>query len=158
MILHPEVNRLAKYGTVGLSSLIVGLTIFNVLYHFTGRLIFSNGISFVISVFNGFIWNRHWTFKEKRGESPLAQWSKFLVVNLVGYTLNITIVVLLLAEYTRQTMPASTLTVWDIAHGVIYHSQSHVYSFIVVNGAGLMATAAVTVWNFLINRAWTFRH
>jgi len=158
MIALAEMKRMGKYGIVGISSLIVGLVVFNVLYFVTHRLVFSNAMSYLISVVNGFIFNRKWTFREKRGESVWAQSSKFFVVNLVGYTLNITVVVFLLALYTRTVTPDAALSILSIAHSVVYKSKEHVFSFVVVNSAGMIATAVVTVWNFLINRAWTFRH
>jgi len=158
MIVHPEVKRLLKYGIVGISSLIVGFAIFDAFYYVTHRLVFSQTMSYAISVLNGFIFNRKWTFKEKRGESVWSQSAKFAVVNLVGYTINVVVVALLVAEYTRMMSPMTRLSTMEIAHNVLYHSKSHVYSLTVLNCAGLVATVLVTVWNFAINRAWTFRH
>jgi len=158
MIDHPEVKRLLKYGTVGISSLIVGFAIFDAFYYMTHRLVFSQTMSYAISVLNGFIFNRRWTFKEKRGESVWSQCAKFAVVNLVGYTINVVVVALLVAEYTRIMAPRTALSTMEIAHDVLYHSKSHVYSIPILNCAGLIATVFVTIWNFAINRAWTFRH
>jgi len=159
MIAHPELKRMGKYGIVGISSLIVGMASFNVLYYFVHlSLVVANTLAYVISLLNGFIFNRKWTFKEKRGDSVWAQSLKFTIANLVGYALNLTVIVFLLALYTHTFAPNAAITIPQIAHNVVFRSKAHVYSFFIVNSAGLIATAVVTVWNFLVNRAWTFRH
>lgn len=155
---HPDLKRFGKYGIVGVSSFIVGMFVFNVLYFTTHLFLLATATSYVLSVVNGFVFNRTWTFREKRGESHWVQFSKFTAVNLLGYCLNTAILVTLLALYTHRINPAATVSVWQTALAVMLKRSGPRYSVLVINSMGVLATAIVTVWNFLTNRAWTFRH
>jgi putative flippase GtrA len=142
---------------VGASSFAVGFIIFNSVYFTTGRLIFSATFSYVLSLINGFVWNRRWTFHDKRGEPRWQQAIKFTVVNATGYCLNIAVSVLLLSLISTLGQGA-----WRANHfrGVVFAIlQGHAphYSFLAVNGAGVVATAVVVLWNYLANHHWSFR-
>jgi putative flippase GtrA len=90
-------------------------------------------LSFLVSVTNGFIWNRRWTFAHARGRSPRRQYVQFALVNIVGLTLNLTII--------RATVP-----LWAPVVG----RRAAPYA------AKMIATGVVVFWNFLANKYWTF--
>jgi putative flippase GtrA len=50
--------------------------------------------SFVVAVTNNYLWNRHWTFRETRGDL-YHQGARFLAVSLVALGLNLGILRLL---------------------------------------------------------------
>jgi len=153
----PEIERFLRYCVVGASSFLVGLTLFNIFLHFTGRISLSNTLAFALSVVNGFIWNRRWTFRDKRGRPAWEQAGKFAVVNTVGYGLSQIVIAVVIAACTVQGGPLSGAT-WRVAEGIIGGASKSHYSLWLVNGAGVIATAVVVGWNFLANKCWSFRH
>jgi putative flippase GtrA len=153
---RPGARQFGKYAIVGVCSLAVGFAIFNAFYYTTHLLLFSATMSYVLSVLNGFVLNRNWTFRDRRSHSVWIQLTRFLGVNIVGYVLNVTVLTLTLAAYTRLTSPESLNSLLWIARDVILHGHSD-YPFLVVNGCGIIATAVVTIWNFFANRSWSFK-
>src|SRR5579862_3009833 len=98
---RPSIRQFVKFCIVGASSTVVSFAIFNLLYQkFDFPLVPAVTIAFLLSVMNGFFWNRRWTFKEARHMSARDQYVKFLAVNVVGWFLNTSIVVLIVAHFT----------------------------------------------------------
>lgn len=156
-LVSADLARFARYCVVGASSFMVGCLIFNAFYWITGRVALSTTLSFAISVVNGFIWNRKWTFRDKRGRPAWEQASKFLAVNVVGYMLNLTIMGLVIAAWTTAG-PIFGAAAKHAALGIISGETRHRYPLLIVNGAGVVATAVVIAWNYLANKTWSFRH
>jgi len=156
-VLSPDFIRFVRYCVVGASSFLVGFLIFNAFYLITGKVALSTTLSFAVSVINGFVWNRKWTFRDKRGRPAWEQASKFLVVNLVGYALNLTIMGLVIAAWTTSG-PVFGSAAKHAAFGIITGETRHHYSFLIVNGAGVVATFFVIAWNYIANKTWSFRH
>jgi len=155
-MIHPEVQRFGKFGIVGLSNIALGFAIANVIYFSTHWLTLANAVAYVLSAVNGFIWNRKWTFKERRGQSVRLQALRFTIANLSGYTINIVVMALTLAAYT-SVRDHHTKSVIDVAMAVVFrHGGAH-YSFVVFNAATMGSTAVVTIWNYFINRDWSFK-
>jgi putative flippase GtrA len=154
---RPSARQFGQYAIVGVFSLMVGSAVFNACYFLTHWLVLSTALSYIISVINGFVLNRRWTFREHRSRPLGIQSARFTVVNLIGWALNTAIIALLLATYAHvffvadRSIAFSALLLANIGkHG------GGGFSFLVVNGCGLIATAFVTVWNFFANRYWTF--
>ncbi|MDR3710953.1 MAG: GtrA family protein [Capsulimonadaceae bacterium] len=152
------VRQFVKFCIVGGSSFFVNFAIFNILYH--GKLHLSLvpalSIGFFVSVFNGFFWNRNWTFKEARATSVGDQYTKFLLVNIVGWFLNTGITVSLIAGF-MVFVQHDHVDFWRIFWDIIGGNKKH-YPILITNGALLGATGFVVFWNFFANRKWTFKH
>jgi len=110
-LLHPE--------TKTLPSLAVVLT--------------GSAVGFMVAVVNGFLWNRHWTFRQGHVPGASGQFAIFLLVNIVGLGLNTALMALF---YERLQ---------------IFHALPKPYVF-----CQLLATVFVTFWNFFANSRWTF--
>jgi len=86
-------------------------------------------LAFVLAASNNFLLNKYWTFSEKsKGSRFVSQYMQFLLVSIGGLLLNL---------------------------GIMYF---------LIEGAGLwynwakaFAVLIVVMWNFGLNKAWTFR-
>lgn len=155
-----SVRQFVKFCIVGASSTVISFGVFNFLYlKYAFPLVPAVTIAFLLAVMNGFMWNRHWTFKESKHKAAHEQYVKFLAVNVVGWFLNTSIVVLIVAHYTSGghgifgDQQQFLKVVWAIVAG--QHSGFNKW---LVNGALAAATCVVVFWNFFANRLWTFKH
>jgi putative flippase GtrA len=146
-----EIERLAKFATVGLIGSVVDFTVLNImkwLFVATGlgegwstgfsahqiQLVAANAVSFSAAVLSNFTWNRLWTFPESR-ERPLGrQLLQFTIVNVLGYAIN-TVLLLVLDTYVFQLFVGERLS---------------------FNLAKAVAIGVVLLWNFGMNRIWTY--
>ena len=116
-------------------------------------------IAFLLSVCNGFFWNRRWTFKETRHQPAHTQSMRFFAVNIVGWLLNISIVVLLVAHFTSTGAgfigDRSHFT--EVLRDIVVGQGKDHFGFWLVNGALVAATGVVVFWNYFANRLWTFK-
>ncbi len=85
--------QLVRFVTVGASGYIVNLAVFAACVHLLNidyRL--SAVIAFVVSVFNNFWLNRHWTF-DARHAHPMFQAVRFFTVSLVAYGVQLLVLI-----------------------------------------------------------------
>jgi putative flippase GtrA len=156
---HPELRRFVKFCIVGFSSTLVNFSALNICHFLLKLPLFSSlTAAFLLSLANGFYWNRKWTWKTARGNSAREQSLKFLVVNIVGFFLNTTIVVLIVSHFyvpggILHDIPAFKTVLWNMLVG-----NKHEYSKWIVNGAQLFAIGIVMFWNYFANKSWTFKH
>ena len=158
---RPGVRQFVKFGIVGASSTVINFLCVNLLYRVAGfSLVPSLTIAFLVSAMNGFFWNRHWTFKEARGKPAHTQSLQFLIVNIIGWLLNTSIVVLIVAHFTStgQGLFGSERQLHQIVLAIVAGEGKKQYSFWLLNGALAAATAVVVFWNFFANRFWTFKN
>lgn len=92
---------------------------------------------FVFAVTNGFFWNSRWTFRQTDPSLARVQYLRFVAVNIVGLTLNQTIL------FVVNRM----LTVGKPAG---YKGPEALFAFAV-------AVVIVVFWNFTANKLWTFK-
>jgi putative flippase GtrA len=123
-----------KFALVGALGAIVDFGLLN-LFHgiLKWPLLISNVLSVSAAIINNFTLNRLWTFREARGERKLGQFSKFVLVSVVGLLLNTAIVVGLDALLARWLEGP-----WRY------------------NLAKAVAVGVVLLWNYGANRFWTF--
>lgn len=88
----------------------------------------AKAISFVVSALSNYIMNRKWTFRSQE-KQVVKEGTKFLLVALGGLAINQAVF-----YYVTGRL------LWRDIFGLI------------------LATAAATLWNFFINRNWTFRN
>ena len=154
-------RQLIKFAIVGASNSVINFGLSNLLHYKLGwPLIPAMTAAFFLSVLNGFFWNRHWTFKEARGKPAHTQSLQFLLVNIVGWLLNTTIVVLIVASVKSHghALFGNPEELSHIVNAMLTNTGKHEYGPLLYNGALLVATAVVVFWNFFANRHWTFKH
>jgi putative flippase GtrA len=82
-------GQFLRFGVVGVAGFVVDSTVLMAMIAagmgpYSGRV-----VSYVAAASATFALNRAWTFRDRAGAGPVAaQWSRFLLVNLVGFTAN----------------------------------------------------------------------
>jgi len=155
------VRQFVKFGIVGASSSIVNFGLSNLFhYKFNLPLVPALTIAFFLSVLNGFFWNRRWTFREARNKPAHTQSLQFLLVNIVGWLLNTSIVVLIIAHFKSggHGIFGNSEHFHDILLATLTNTGKHEYGPLLFNGALVIATSVVVFWNFFANKKWTFKH
>ena len=139
-----EVKRFAKFAIVGTAGAVMHYTILNLLVqlaHWSTTI--SNPFGFVAAVSQNFILNRRWTFPESRERNVIQQLGQFFAVNLVGLGIN----QLVFAQVHHRLEPLWASLIHD----------SHLAYTASYNFALAIAIAIVLIWNFTVNRLWTYR-
>ena len=144
------VRQFVKFGIVGASSTVINLAVLYVMLrlvhgHWYDRYIDAT-VAFLVSVVNGYYWNRRWTFKEAPTKALHTQFIQFVLVNLVGLVLDLLIIRLLSVPLEHQL------------HGLEAAWPPDKIERFAVLAAQLVATAVIVFWNFFANRFWTFKH
>ena len=161
IIQHKGVRQFVKFVIVGASSTVVNFSLFDLLVHLLHwPVLIADTVAFLISVCNGFYWNRRWTFKESRGVSAGEQSVKFMIVNAIAFCLNISIVSLVIAHFTSTGggFFGGPGHLQNVVHQMLPGAGKRQFGFWLTNGALALATGVVVFWNFFANRFWTFRH
>ncbi len=157
---NPAARQFVKFCIVGASSTVINFGVDNIQhYKLHAPLVPSLTVGFLLSCLNGFFWNRQWTFRTARGHSAATQSLRFIAVNIVGFLLNNTIVVLIIALYDSTKgadVGGHNLLSLFVALATSQHKQD--IPKLVLNAALAVATAVVVFWNYFANRFWTFKH
>ena len=143
LMAHPRVARLLKFrflkfGTVGASGTFVNLGVLYIGQEFLFRAIaqaemrlnFSLAGAILVATINNFTWNRIWTWQDR----PRNQ-GKSVLVQFGQYALACWVGILLQVVFTKIL--------------VVY------LHYLVAN---LIAIVFASVFNFIVNDLWTFRH
>lgn len=135
------VRQLVKFCLVGASSMVLDLSLQALLLTLFPAMPWwlAKTISFGLAVTNGFFWNSRWTFKKVNAVSQRKQYTKFLLTNLVGWGLNLSISKIFLMMIT----------------GKIIHSENPPTIYVLC--ASVFATIFVVIWNFSAAKYWTFK-
>ena len=139
-ISEKKAKQLVKYGMVGVSGTIIELGLLNFFIFILGwdsdfQKVMANVIALSVAIVNSFTWNRLWTFPESRDGEASKQFVKFVVVSIVGLTIN-SIIFFLADKYIFSPwLPV----------------------FVAVQLAKFTAIGITLMWNFTINRFWTFK-
>ena len=140
LLQRPGLRQFAKFCLIGLTSMLIDISVWKfVMARFGWHWIPAQTVSFCFAVTNGFIWNSLWTFRGIGSGSRHQQYVKFVMVNVVGYLLNIAIMKSVLIGLTGHL----------IFHGD--HEPMH------LNIAKGIAVVFVAFWNFFANKKWTFK-
>ncbi|HZQ06344.1 MAG TPA: GtrA family protein [Anaerolineae bacterium] len=134
---HPEVKRFIKFAIVGGIGAVIDITVLTILvyvFHIPDYL--ANIVSVACAIVSNFTWNTLWTFPETRQSDRLHKhFAQFALVNIAGLGINELIFVV------------TDHFLFEPALG-----QLGIYP------AKAFAIAVVLIWNFGINRIWTYRH
>ncbi len=145
-ILHDpnERTRFLKFMAVGAFGALLDFGIANLLAHFLQMpLVFAGTISFICAIISNFIWNRFWTYPDSRSRPLAQQLGMFFVVNVAGIAIRIPI--LHFAEPPLRTVFAGL----QLQPGLTPE-------FLARNLTLGIAVGIVMLWNFFVNRYWTY--
>ncbi len=156
---HKELERFIKFAFVGLIGTVIDLAISNLLMKYVFHVsrdneglpvLIASMIGFTIAVFSNFIWNRYWTYPDSRSHSVIRQLIQFFAVNMVGLLIRAVIVGLLAVPFTLLVarLPDSFLTSFSISAD----SEAQIGGNMAIIGS----VGVVMIWNFFVNRYWTY--
>ena len=127
LIKNNDLIKLIRFSIVGVGNTLVNWSIFIILNVFGVYYIISNIIAYIIATINSYIWNSLWVFKYGQGLNINTS-LKFFILNLVGLTVNTTIMYILV----------------DILN---------FNKFIAL----VLASVFVVIMNYTINKLWVFK-
>lgn len=131
---------------VGAIGAVVDFGVFNLLRGAVGiPAAIAQAISFSAAVVSNFLWNRYWTYPDSRSKPVGRQAFQFLLVSLVGLAIRTGVFVLV----QPATISLAESLLPDDA------SSSQILA-IGENMALVVAVLVVLLWNFVINRVWTY--
>lgn len=135
--------RFYKFMVVGAIGAAVDFAVMNALTRLLGlSLILAGTISFLCAVFSNFIWNRYWTYPDSRSRPLARQLSMFFIVNVAGVIIRIPIL-----HFTEPPLQ-KLFENW----GLRFASPD----FLAKNLTLTIAIGIVMLWNFFVNRYWTY--
>jgi putative flippase GtrA len=139
-----ERTRFLKFMAVGVVGAVVDFGIMNLLTRAASMsLVWAGTISFICAILSNFIWNRYWTYPDSRTRPIGRQLAMFAIVNVAGLAIRVPILhflegpILNLFERMRLNI---TLTP----------------AFLAKNATLALAVGIVMLWNFFVNRYWTY--
>jgi putative flippase GtrA len=139
-----ERNRFIKFMAVGAFGALIDFGIANLLTHFLNlQLVIAGTISFVCAIVSNFIWNRFWTYPESRSRPLAHQLGMFFIVNLAGIAIRLPIL-----HFGEPPL----LNIFR--NSSLFRSITP--EFLARNFTLAMAVGIVMLWNFFINRYWTY--
>ncbi len=140
-----ETGRFLRFAVVGAIGAVIDFGIFNLLT-FSNILpsLLAQIISFTTAVISNFYWNRRWTYQDSRSKPLTRQFGQFFIVNAAGLAIRTPLFAFLeniLVGLARKFLPAgSSLTPVFIGHNLSLAS----------------VILIVMIWNFIVNRYWTY--
>jgi putative flippase GtrA len=94
--------QLVKFCAVGASGYVVNLSVFAVCFEALGmHHLVAATAAFVVAVTNNFWWNRHWTFKARRGHAGF-QAARFFTVSIIAFLFAATVLELLVTSGMQE--------------------------------------------------------
>jgi putative flippase GtrA len=139
-----ERGKFFRFAIVGTIGSVVDFGVFNLL---TSALrlpaIPSSVVSFSLAVINNFILNRNWTYPETRSTPITKQLFQFSIVSIAGLAIRTPLFAIIekpLISMAANWLP-NVLTPTIIGH----------------NLSLAIVILVVLLWNFFINRKWTFK-
>ncbi|MGC1377146.1 MAG: GtrA family protein [Anaerolineales bacterium] len=138
-----ERTRFLKFAVVGVFGAVIDFGVANGLLALTHTtLTIAGTISFICAVISNFIWNRFWTYPESRTKPVLGQLVQFGLVNAAGLLIRIPIL----------TFGEPLLSGWLSNFAL----SANIHQLISHNVTLAFAVGVVMMWNFFVNRYWTY--
>lgn len=155
-----EVERFIKFAIVGAIGAVVDFGTLNILQatilrpdepYLDTKVALATGTAFTAAVLSNFTWNRYWTYPDSRSRRIRYQLSQFFLVNAIGMAFRLWFVHLLYSPMGVAGVDVlSTLGLVDSGMSSAARSQ------LGTNIAQFFAVWIVMVWNFFVNRYWTY--
>ena len=139
-----ERTRFLKFAMVGAIGSLVDIGVMNLMTQvFSLPLVIGGSISFVCAVTNNFFLNRHWTYPDSRSRHIAHQLGMYFVVSAIGITIRLPILKYLEAPLAQafENMTKFSLELADA---------------LAKNATLIIAIGVVMLWNFFVNRFWTY--
>jgi len=139
-----ERARFVKFMVVGLIGAIVDfgtMNLFSKLFLLT--LTIAGTISFICAIISNFLWNRYWTYPDSRSRPISRQLLMFFIVNVAGLVIRLPIL-----HYLEPPIQ-------NFFKGLNI-SNSLSPDFLGKNATLMVAVGVVMLWNFFVNRYWTY--
>jgi putative flippase GtrA len=141
---NQEHIRFLKFAMVGALGAMIDFGVMNLMTHlFNMKLVFAGTISFACAVMSNFILNRYWTYPDSRSRHILHQLGMFIVVSAAGIAFRIPIL-----HYVEPPMA--------VLMGKVTHLSDQTTHLLAKNATLALAIGIVMIWNFFINRYWTY--
>ena len=141
---NKERVRFLKFATVGAFGAALDFLVMNLMTSLFGmKLVYAGTISFICAVISNFMLNRYWTYPDSRSRHILHQLGMFFIVNAAGIGIRIPIL--------HFVEPLMERVFENMAH--VSHASAQ---FLAKNATLAFAIGLVMIWNFFINRYWTY--
>jgi len=138
-----ERNRFLKFMVVGVFGAVIDFGIMNLFSKLFGMaLIWAGTISFICAIVSNFIWNRYWTYPDSRSRPLSRQLVMFFAVNIAGLAIRLPIL-----HYLEPPMRS----LFESLSMKIFTQE-----FLGKNFTLAVAVGIVMLWNFFVNRYWTY--
>jgi putative flippase GtrA len=139
-----ERERFLKFAAVGALGAVIDFGVMNLLTQGADMpLVLAGTISFVCAVLSNFIWNRYWTYPDSRSRPITHQLSMFFAVNIAGVAIRIPIL--------HFVEPPLIKVIERLNFRAPLASE-----FLAKNLTLALAVGIVMLWNFFVNRYWTY--
>jgi putative flippase GtrA len=139
-----ERTRFFKFMAVGVIGAVIDFGIMNLLTKlFALPLLWAGTVSFVCAIISNFIWNRYWTYPDSRSKPLPKQLVMFFFVNIAGVLIRLPIL-----HYLEQPLKKY---IENMAISTPFSS-----AFMAKNLTLAIAVGIVMLWNFFVNRYWTY--
>jgi len=139
-----EYVRFFRFAVVGVIGAIIDFGMMNLLTQKLDMpLVPAGTISFICAIISNFIWNRYWTYPESRSRQIVQQLAMFFLVNIAGMLIRVPI--LHFMEPPIQSFFSRPS--WEMPLEA---------EFLAKNFTLALAVGIVMLWNFFINRYWTY--
>jgi putative flippase GtrA len=139
-----ERTRFLKFMAVGVIGAVVDFGIMNLFSKLFGMILtWAGTISFTCAILSNFLWNRYWTYPDSRSRPIARQLAMFFIVNVAGLAIRLPILHFLeipirqMFEHLSLNIPLSP-------------------EFLGKNFTLAIAVFIVMLWNFFVNRYWTY--
>lgn len=145
VLINPvERTRFLKFMAVGAFGAVVDFGVANLLTHFLGMvLVVAGTISLCCAIVSNFLWNRYWTYPDSRSRPLGHQLGMFAMVNLAGVAIRIPILHFVEPILLGFFKSGTSFTVFSP-------------EFAARNATLALAVGIVMLWNFFVNRHWTY--
>lgn len=138
--------RFIRFAVVGTIGAIVDFATFNLLSGVLGvQHVWASVFSFTAAILSNFTWNRYWTYPDSRSKPLPRQLFEFVAVNLIGLGIRTPL-------FAGLSGPLET----GFALIPIFPLGILTPEFLGHNGALAFAVLVVMLWNFFVNRYWTY--
>jgi len=154
-----ELERFLKFATVGIVGAIIDFGVLNLLQatvlepsgdNVPIKVGLATGIAFVSAVSSNFTWNRYWTYPDSRSRSLRRQWMQFFLVSSAGLAFRLVWVRTMFGPFGDVGVDALE------ALGLVDAMSDTGTRRLGTNIAQFFAVWIVMVWNFFVNRYWTY--
>src|SRR6266540_2921857 len=144
LTVNKERTRFLKFATVGAFGAAIDFGVMNFMSHLFGmKLVYAGTISFVCAVVSNFALNRYWTYPDSRSRHFLHQLGMFFLVNAAGIAFRIPTL-----HFVEPFMAGIFEKTGQLSHTTA--------QFLARNATLAFAIGVVMIWNFFINRYWTY--